>query len=561
MRKLTIALFAAALVAALAPVGQTGTPAPLALVRVHYHSVDEAAFLLSNFDETHNHGADEIELLLWPGDRAELDSLGFEYEVVTPDIFARDLSLLGGPQPVIELPGPDRSDYRRLADYNTEMADLAEKNPGLVELFEMKRPSLEGRTVYGLEIAAKVKDKDGRPIFYMDALHHAREWPASEYTMNYAHYLVEGFGKNAKITSLLKKARVIIVPIVNVDGFNYSRESVQSLNQTVGDLTSNTALGNGFEGYWRKNRRSLTGVTVPGAQVNPDAYGVDPNRNYAYLWGDSNGGSSSTQVDQTYRGEAPFSEPEVANVRDIVLSRPVTGIITNHTYQNTVLRAGGGDAPEDGILVSIGQKMADLLGYRNVPSVGYPTTGTTDDWAYAAMAALGFTIEHGDAGFHPAYAVGVGERNDQAMEAFTVMLDASADPKYHSVITGKVAGGKAKLILTKTFKTKLSPGNPTGEDSIKEEQVMKLTTEKDGSFEWHVSPSSRPYEKKAEDYRLLVKQGNKVDSLRVRVDRGERVNLGRIKLGGAILVGIDVAEGGVIGEDGGPPPPPFRGAR
>ena len=87
--------------------------------------------------------------------------------------------------------------------------------------------------------------------------------------MNYAWYLTEQFGKDPKITSLLKKARVILVPVMNVDGFNYSRESVQSLNQSVGDLTSDTAAGNGFEGYWRKNRRSLTGVTVPACSGEP----------------------------------------------------------------------------------------------------------------------------------------------------------------------------------------------------------------------------------------------------------------------------------------------------
>src|SRR5687768_1039536 len=98
------------------------------------------------------------------------------------------------------------------------MAELAKKNPSLVKLFEMPRPSLEGRTIYGLEIAADVKGDDGRPIFYMDGVHHAREWPASEFTMMYAHYLVEKFGKDPEITSLMKKARVILVPIVNVDG-------------------------------------------------------------------------------------------------------------------------------------------------------------------------------------------------------------------------------------------------------------------------------------------------------------------------------------------------------
>ena len=517
------------LITAFVPSGRTDT-STLQLVRVGVESEAQAAYLMSHFDETHNHAADTIELLLWPGDLAELDVLGLDYEVVTQDISTyAPAQPLPAPAP-IAFPGPDRTEYRRLTEYNDELKALADENPSLVKLFEMKRPSLEGRTIYGIEIAANVKKEDGRPIFYMDAVHHAREWPASEYTMLYAHYLVEKFGKDPKITSLLKKARAIIVPIQNVDGFDYSRESLLSVTQQVRDNTDLTGTANGFEGYWRKNRRSLTGVTIPAAQKNPDAYGVDTNRNYSYLWGDSQGGSSGSQIDQTYRGAAPFSEPENLNVQDIVLGRSVTGIITNHTFQASVLRAGGGDAPEDDILVKVGQDMADILGYNNAPSVGYPTTGTTDDWAYAVMGAIGFTIEHGSINFHPPYADEVGSFWKEHMKAFDVMLEASADPKYHSVLKGTVAGGKAQLSLTKTVKTELSPGNPTGESTFEEKINMKLTTDNDGSFEWHVTPSTRPWSKKAESYTLTIKSGSKTKKIQVFVDRGEVLNLGKIKL-------------------------------
>src|SRR5687768_4252330 len=66
MRKLTVIALASVLVLALAPVGRTDTAAP-AVVRVHVTSDAEAAYLMSNFDETHNHSHGEIELLLWPG--------------------------------------------------------------------------------------------------------------------------------------------------------------------------------------------------------------------------------------------------------------------------------------------------------------------------------------------------------------------------------------------------------------------------------------------------------------------------------------------------------------
>jgi hypothetical protein len=527
MKRLAVSALVFALLAAIAPVAHTDT-AKLSLVRVLVTSDAQAEYLLNNFDTSENNSPGQIELVMWPGDRAELDQLGYRYYVVTEDLVARDAALNDVAHPLQHLPGPDYSDYRHLTDYNNEMAELAKKNPSMVKLFEMNQLSLEGRTVYGLEIATDVKRDDGRPIFYVDGVHHAREWPASEFTMMYAHYLLEKFGKDPQITSLLNKARVIIVPIVNVDGFNYSRESVTGVTQGARDATQNLGAVNGFEGYWRKNRRSLTGVTVPAAQANPDAFGVDNNRNYAYLWGDQNGGSANEQYDQTYRGEAPFSEPESANVRDIILGRNVTGIITNHTVQASVLRTGGGLAPDDATLVKIGDVMAKLLGFQNNATVGYPVTGSTDDWAYAAMGSLGFTIEHGGSGFHCAYAECVGTPTDRTMKAFNVMFEVAANPKYHSVLKGQVAGGAAKLTLTKTFKTPLSDGNPLGEKFIVEKLKWSLATDKDGSFEWHVTPSTRPYEKKAESYTLTISQGGKTRTVDVFVKRGQILNLGKV---------------------------------
>lgn len=530
MRRIFVAAIAACLLGALAPGARTDENV-LQLVRVRVTSPDQAAYLMSNFDESHNHSETEIEIVAWPGDRAALDALGFDYRVVIEDLVAFDRAEAAKAHPVQILPGPDYSDYRHLADYEREITELAEKYPALIKKFEMARPSLEGRTIYGLEIAADVKKEDGRPIFYMDAVHHAREWPAAEFTMMYAWYLAEEFGKNKEITSLLKKARVILVPVINPDGFNFSREAVTSIAEPVrsgGELPRAVA---GTEGFWRKNRRSLTGVTVPGVQTNPDAYGVDPNRNYAYLWGDQAGGSSNYQFGQTYRGAAPFSEPEVANVRDIVLSRGVTGVITNHTVQATVLRAGGGKAPEDPTLAAIGAKMAELLVFRNNPTVGYATTGTTDDWAYAAIGAFGFTIEHGGSGFHCAYEQCVGTPTDRTMKAFTVMLDVAANPRWHSVISGRVADGPAKLTLSKTFKTPLSPGNPINEEFVVEKLKYELKTKPDGSFEWHVGPSDRPYEKKAESYTLKITVGGKTKTLTIHdLRRGERLDLGAIRL-------------------------------
>ena len=67
--------------------------------------------------------------------------------------------------------------------------------------------------------------------------------------------------------------------------------------------------------------------------------GTDPNRNYGGLWGGS--GASTSWSDDTYRGDGPFSEPEVQNIRELISSRQVTNLITNHTFSNLVLRPPG----------------------------------------------------------------------------------------------------------------------------------------------------------------------------------------------------------------------------
>ena len=63
---------------------------------------------------------------------------------------------------------------------------------------------------------------------------------------------------------------------------------------------------------WRKTRQpnSCWYNAQPG---KPKGIGTDANRNFGYKWG--TGGSSNNPCMPDYRGEAPFSAPETANMR------------------------------------------------------------------------------------------------------------------------------------------------------------------------------------------------------------------------------------------------------
>ena len=531
----TTAVVAAAFLAAPAvtpaATGTRHTHVPLPVVRVHVPDRDTASYVANNFDETHGHHPGAVEIVLWPGDAARLTKLGLTWTVVTEDLLT-DPSESRGPDVLVRMPGPDRTDYRHLADYEAELKALAKKHPKIVRLITMPEKTLEGRTVYGVEIAHDVAGKDGRPGFLVDGMHHSREWPAGEFPMIYAHQLVEGYGKNAKITRLLKKLRFFVVPVVNVDGFDYSREAPVDGNSAAGQMA-----------YWRKNRRSFTGVTLPEPiGVNPDAYGVDPNRNYGYMWGDDIGGSSEIQADETHRGSAAFSEPESRNIAQLMLGRPIVGLVTNHTSGRLVMHPWGftdDETPggDEKIFDGIGAKLADAMGgYQNWSAIElYATSGGSRDWAYGALGALPYTFEHG-AAFHPPYGTGVGAIYEDVLKAFDIAANAATNPRYHSVISGTVTqrGKKvpATLTLTKKIVNPLWPGNPSGVEKITQTFKASTVAASNGAFAWHVNPSARPWVAggAGETYTLTVAYGGETRTFRILAKRGQAIRLGTIRL-------------------------------
>lgn len=463
--------------------------------------------LLARFDTTHARVGDEVEVLLWPGDRARLDSLGLAYRVTETDVVGRD--------------APADGDYRHLADYEADVRALAAAHPSRARLLELPHTTREGRRVYGIEIAAGVdQSDDGRPVFYMDGVHHAREWPAGELPMMFAGDLVGSFGADPRVTSLLEAVRVVVVPVVNPDGFHHSRESSVQV-PTLG-------AGNGFEGYWRKNRRSLgddVARVLPGARAvrpyDPTAYGADPNRNYPYHWGGP--GSSSFHVDQTHTGPWPF-EPETANVGSIFSSRHVTVAVTNHTYGDLVLRPWGdtwADPPDNAGLKALGDSMAATNGYTSMKGIGlYPTSGTTEDWAYATFGSLAFTFEHGG-GFHPPYATTIPAMYENTREAFLIAAEAAARPDLHGILHGTLPEA-ATVTLRKTVFT------PFYFSSGIEEKIETSIEAGPGRFTYHVNPSTRPIADEPEAYEVEIESATGSAHFDVVVARGQTVDLGDV---------------------------------
>jgi hypothetical protein len=497
--------------------------------------------LALGLDMTEHGGSESLGVVLHgPDDEAALLKAGLRWRVLVDDLVAQSYR-----QRIAESRVPTaaasqfpsgRTTYRTLADYNTELKDLADANPGLVRLITLPYKTWLGKDVMGIEITTDVNANDGKPAFLNMGVHHAREWPSGEHAMEWAYELINGFkAGDERATNIVQNSRNIIVPIVNPDGFEASRGAAGAPAEGRDESVDDTAylVGGAATGgeYRRKNCRlpddSEAGNCTTSAGLAEN--GVDPNRNYGGLWGGP-GADPSDVTAQDYRGPGPFSEPETRNIQSLVSRNQVVTLITNHTTAGLVLRAPGlamlGDpVDEDRGYKALGDAMAKHNGYFSQKGFElYDTTGTTEDWSYNTAGGFGFTFEIycgapnyetgdcDDPAFHPLHETMVKEwtgENPQAdhendpgpdagfdgqgnREAYYIAAESTLNEERHSVLEGSGPAG-ARLRLTKTFKTETFPQPPDEQPILFDDRLETVyDIGSDGRVRWHVNPSTRP---------------------------------------------------------------------
>jgi carboxypeptidase T len=262
--------------------------------------------------------------------------------------------------------------YHSYQELERDLLALQEAYPTLARVFDIG-DSLEQRNIYALKISDNVNlDEEEAEVAFLGC-HHAREWISVEVPYLLGKYLVENYNSNPGIKELVDQSEIWIVPLVNPDGLEYSIH---------------------FYRYWRKNRRD-----------NGDgSYGVDPNRNYGYMWGYDNQGSSPNPSSTVYRGPSPFSEPETQAIRDLFSMRNFLAMITFHNYSQVILYPWGYTdlcTEKNALFFEMAADMSELMqsvngdfyAYGQAGVALYLTNGDTTDWTYGTYGIPSFTIE------------------------------------------------------------------------------------------------------------------------------------------------------------------------
>ena len=174
--------------------------------------------------------------------------------------------------------------------------------------------TIENRPIYYLKISDNPNVNETEPEVLYTAVHHAREPESLSQLIYYMWYLLENYSTNPEVKTLVDNTQMYFVPVLNPDGYIY--------NQT-------TNPGGG--GMWRKNRRDNLDGT----------FGVDLNRNYDFVWGYDDNGSSPSGADETFRGNFPASEPEVQAISNFVSAHQFKLALNYHTYGNHLINPWG----------------------------------------------------------------------------------------------------------------------------------------------------------------------------------------------------------------------------
>ena len=315
----------------------------------------------------------ETPMLLDKNTLAVVKKLGIHFDVVETDIDGRLLRF----EQLREQSRNNRlggwySDYKTWGEVNTKLQTLASSAPEIASTFIVGQTH-EGRDIHGIKITAP-GDTTGRKQVLFNGCQHAREWVAVMVPTYAAEHIVDGWFNDQDIQTYLETTEVIVVPIVNPDGYEYTYAS-------------------GGDRFWRKNRRNNSG----------SCEGVDLNRNWGYAWNEGDSTSTNTCSD-VYVGPGAFSEPEVQAMRDLVNTLPnLVSHIDFHSYSQLILEpwaSSNNTPPRVTVVKALSSAMSEAImnthGETYVAGTGgdllYLADGVFPDWT-TDLGVLSYTIE------------------------------------------------------------------------------------------------------------------------------------------------------------------------
>ncbi|CAH0758899.1 unnamed protein product [Diatraea saccharalis] len=265
-------------------------------------------------------------------------------------------------------------DYPRYAEVDEYLEKIAADYSDIVTLVNAGS-SYENRPIKYLKLSSQITLHKSKPIYFMDAMIHAREWVTTPVALYTIHRLVENLRDQDR--DLLHDIDWIILPLVNPDGYEYSHTDFR---------------------LWRRTRSI-------GSALNSTCIGVDANRNFDVEF---NTVGVGLPCSDTFPGSEPFSEPETAIIRDVMAEHDgrIQLYMNIHSHGNWILYGfGNRTLPSNAVhLHHVAASMGAAMDALKLPAAGfykvgnsalilYQTSGSAQDYGQAVGIPFSYTLE------------------------------------------------------------------------------------------------------------------------------------------------------------------------
>lgn len=204
------------------------------------------------------------------------------------------------------------------------------------------------------------KELKNKPVIFIDAGMHARDWISVSTALFIINQLVENFESHRH---LLENHEWIVMPVVNADGYEYT-------------------FSHPSHRMWKKTRKP-----------HGNCFGVDLDRNFDFKFDHSAGDDPCTD---SFKGLFPFSEPESKALRNVIndIEEDMLLYLTLRAFGDYLLFPWSflaHSTGREGVLYEVGKAAGIAIhnhsGKRyvigNAAHYKFPVPGASIDYAYS----------------------------------------------------------------------------------------------------------------------------------------------------------------------------------
>jgi murein tripeptide amidase MpaA len=363
-----IIVFICIIFGALTPISYSKPPSDRCiLIKVHVADRDDTEALVKMGLDIWEFQQDGAIIRVTDDERKQIKESGFTIETISEDVYEYTEKI--AQEQISLLAEPTTAKYHSHDEVVAELKAL--EDSGVAQTYIIGNTH-EGRDIWAVRISDNPSEDEEEPGAIFLGCHHAREWISVEVPLYIAQYLTDNYDTDEHIRHLIDNCQIWIIPVVNPDGYEYSRT---------------------IDRMWVKNRR----------ENGDGTFGVDISTNYTHKWGHQTPRKNTSH--HNYRGPSAFSEPETCAIRDLAIAYDFRVMMSYHSYgQETIYPwlFTKDPCPDDIQMGAMSFKMRELIKetsgaiyihWLDRPGADVSSGGMESDWCYGELGVYSFVIE------------------------------------------------------------------------------------------------------------------------------------------------------------------------